>query len=193
MAGFIYIISSEYEPEMLKIGLTEQHPDDRLKQLNSTGVAHLLYLRATFPVYDVRKAESLVHKRLAPHRFRNDREFFVLPLADAIILTEDVLKTSGQLIMDEVPLRKDNRRKYAGWFCLITGVIMSSTAEPDEPLGFFLVIAGFILLKWHKKIFEWMKQLYKIIRFRIKEIANKDKEDAESTRDYAGSDTPFPQ
>lgn len=84
-AGFVYILLNPAMPGMLKIGRTRNSPDERARELSRpTGVAlpFVVAWEQRFPHCE--KAESQIHQRLEPYRVRKQREFFQLPLPDAI-------------------------------------------------------------------------------------------------------------
>lgn len=82
--GFVYVLSTREEPEMLKIGYTDRDPLTRAKEINSaTGVIIPWGVRGAWTVPQARRVEAEVHGLLAEYRVRADREFFQLPFAEA--------------------------------------------------------------------------------------------------------------
>lgn len=84
MIGFIYIMSNPAYPGDLKIGQTKNDPEERRKELGSTGVLHdyVLEYRALSEEYE--SLEREIHRSLAKQRVRPDREFFTISVPEAI-------------------------------------------------------------------------------------------------------------
>lgn len=72
-------------PDLLKIGMTERSPDDRAREISQgTGVPAPFIVAYYEEVPDCREAEVLLHTEFAEYRTNEKREFFHLPLKDAI-------------------------------------------------------------------------------------------------------------
>lgn len=72
-------------PGYLKIGMTTRTPDDRARELSqASGVAVPYAVAYSEEVLNCKVAESLIHTRLGRYRVNRGREFFHLPLRDAI-------------------------------------------------------------------------------------------------------------
>lgn len=84
--GYVYIlINPSLQQDYLKIGMTERSPEDRAREISqSTGVPTKYVVVYKEFVPDCHKAERLIHNQLDQHRLRNNREFFILPLDEAI-------------------------------------------------------------------------------------------------------------
>jgi cold shock CspA family protein len=96
--GWLYILSTRDEPNILKIGMTTRSVPDRVRQINSaTGLLRPYSARATFEVKNAREAERRVFALLSEHRIREDREFFNVPFAQAARLIEEELLAAGAL------------------------------------------------------------------------------------------------
>ena len=75
--GWIYILSTREQPNILKIGMTCRSVTQRVKEINSaTGVLFPLSARAVFRVRNAAKAEREIFVLLNQYRIRSDREFF---------------------------------------------------------------------------------------------------------------------
>lgn len=84
-AGYVYILINAAFPEFIKIGLTTLDPKERAKQLSTgTGIPAPYAVAWRMHVSDCRVVEQTAHAKLAPHRVRNNREFFRLSVEDAI-------------------------------------------------------------------------------------------------------------
>jgi len=83
--GFLYILNNPSLPEgFLKIGMTTRNPNQRAKELSTTSVAAAFQVAHSIKVIDCKKAEKVLHERLFEYRVNKKREFFKLPLQDAI-------------------------------------------------------------------------------------------------------------
>lgn len=81
--GFIYILSNPAFPGLLKIGQTQQIPDERALELFTTGVPSSFELEF-YCITDAAQAlEAAVHHSLSSYRQDKSREFFRVPVAQA--------------------------------------------------------------------------------------------------------------
>ena len=82
---WVYVLSNPSMPNFLKIGYTKNEPDVRAKQVgSSTGVALPFDLEWAFQCFNGEQLEKEVHKELESYRVSNNREFFDIPLNEAI-------------------------------------------------------------------------------------------------------------
>ena len=101
--GWLYILSSKDEPDILKIGRTTRSVEDRVKEINSaTGVLVPYSARAVFQVENTIAAENLVFNLLNDYRIRQDREFFEIPFSEAAKKIEEKIfplltRTQGEV------------------------------------------------------------------------------------------------
>lgn len=86
MSGYIYILSNPSIPGLLKIGHTMDTPEQRLRQLNTTGVPMPFILEACFLVTQPSALEQAVHAALTQYRPTDNREFFQLSLSRTLEL-----------------------------------------------------------------------------------------------------------
>ena len=84
MIGFIYIMSNPAHPDIQKIGQTSRDPNERRKELGTTGVLVDWVLEYRALTEDYVSLEREIHKGLSKHRVRADREFFKIPVSEAI-------------------------------------------------------------------------------------------------------------
>lgn len=76
-AGWVYLLSTREQADLLKIGMTTRTVQQRVKEINSaTGVAIPFGVRQCWRVTEPERAEKLIHEHLADYRIRADREFF---------------------------------------------------------------------------------------------------------------------
>lgn len=88
-AGWVYILSTREQPDILKIGMTTRAVAGRVKEINAaTGVLIPFSARRVFRVKDAARAERSIHQLLGQYRIRQDREFFQLPFrtAEALLM-----------------------------------------------------------------------------------------------------------
>lgn len=85
MVGHVYILLNATMPGYLKVGMTERTPEERARELSQvTGVPVPFSVAYSETVPDCQAAERLIHLRLDQFRTTQNREFFHLPLRDAI-------------------------------------------------------------------------------------------------------------
>lgn len=95
-AGWVYILSTREQPDLLKIGMTTRTVEQRVNEINgATGVAIPYGVRRCWRVTDPKKAERLIHTTLAEYRLRNDREFFRVRYPDAAKILDNEIRLSG--------------------------------------------------------------------------------------------------
>lgn len=95
IAGYLYVLSNNAMPGLLKIGLTTRAVEDRVAELNAaTGVPSPFVLEAYFESADPSKDEAAVHRRYAAQRNRG-KEFFRLDLSDTIQAVRDITGCEG--------------------------------------------------------------------------------------------------
>jgi ribosomal protein S27E len=88
--GFVYILSNPCMPGLIKIGMTENDVFQRAAELSkSTGVPEPYVVEAYTASQDPRQSESALHSLFEKKRKPN-REFFELPLGDALVALREV-------------------------------------------------------------------------------------------------------
>jgi len=92
-AGFIYILENEAIPGLLKIGSTEKHPEERARELTSTGVPKPFKVVYHWHVFDYQMIEKQIHKVLESQGYRENtkREFFAISTDNAMRLIETII------------------------------------------------------------------------------------------------------
>ena len=76
-AGWVYLLSTREQRDLLKIGMTTRSVEARVREINSaTGVAIPYGVRNCWRVIRPAETEKLVHRALESYRLRADREFF---------------------------------------------------------------------------------------------------------------------
>jgi hypothetical protein len=102
--GYVYILVNPAFTGYAKIGKTTNDPAIRAKELSSsTGVPVPYAVAWDAVVSDRHYVERLVHRRLAHARARNDREFFAVPLREAVSVLAELGKESdsGCKVLDD--------------------------------------------------------------------------------------------
>lgn len=122
--GWLYILSTKHQPEILKIGMTKRSVQQRVKEINSvTGVLFPLSARKVFRVLNAKRAEQEIFERLKDARLRPDQEFFGLPYHEAVSIIDTYLSQS----------RLYNRSSgHVEWFDDIKGFGFIKTVEEDN-------------------------------------------------------------
>lgn len=96
MPGYVYFLSNPSMPDLLKIGHTTDTPENRIRQLNTTGIPSSFVLEACFLVSNPHELEKSMHTALAMFRPAQNREFFKLSLAQALELTLPIILESAK-------------------------------------------------------------------------------------------------
>ena len=92
--GFVYILLNPSFIKYVKIGKTQKTSEERAKEIYrqaKTGIPKEFVVAYENEVSDCDLVEMLVHKELQKFRVNNDREFFNMPLKQAIQTIERVI------------------------------------------------------------------------------------------------------
>jgi len=150
--GFVYILTNESMPGLIKVGLSDQNDvESRIRSLDTTGVALPFQCYYAARVEDNRKVEKALHTAFGDFRLRPNREFFRLdPYKVKVILEvlelEDVTPKSEIVgsIDDVTALRsaniKSRRFKFSAAAIPIGSTLsfvkdLSITAEVIDDFG----------------------------------------------------------
>jgi hypothetical protein len=108
--GYVYILVNPTFPKFVKIGKTTQDPELRARELSfGTGVPAPYGVAWDTLVTDCDQVEKIIHEKLAHVRARNDREFFAVPLKQAIAVLSEV---AARFACDEIsPSDLDDKEK----------------------------------------------------------------------------------
>lgn len=126
-AGSVYILQNPVLPEnMLKIGRTERNVQERAKELFTTGLPEQFNICYERDVPDCVLAEKLIHQKLKKHRYKANREFFVIPLQEAISTVEKVVyeefdKNAASI---HVGIHRLDVNTTFRWTCYSKGIIL---------------------------------------------------------------------
>jgi hypothetical protein len=91
LQGYVYILRNPAFPEFLKIGRTVLEPHVRARQLSAgTGIPAPYCVEWAVHVKDCALVERHAHAKLDAKRVRSNREFFLLPLNEAIAVVREI-------------------------------------------------------------------------------------------------------
>lgn len=137
-AGVIYILVTPTNRRLLKIGKTTRTAEERAAEIsNGSGVPAPYWVVYDDHVHDCHKAEKLIHSRLASYRYRGNREFFDLPLKQAIPVVMEVI-TQVNAEFGKVSGNASIRRPVIGRVADMTQILGPSpvSISPNQgPLG----------------------------------------------------------
>lgn len=88
--GFVYVLFNPSIPGKVKIGLTTGTSEDRAKSLYETGVADRFHVVYDELVRDCGLVEHLMHERFKGYRKNKTREFFEIPIKDAVRALQEI-------------------------------------------------------------------------------------------------------
>ena len=106
MAGYVYVLLNPGMPGLVKIGRTDRHPNDRARELSTTGSAYPFIAAYWREVPDPVTAETWLHSFFHEHRVNRDREFFrieVVEVIDAMQQLAAVDESSNDSFLDDSP------------------------------------------------------------------------------------------
>jgi Zn finger protein HypA/HybF involved in hydrogenase expression len=107
--GFVYILSNDLMPGLLKIGFTERGVEDRVNELSkSTGVPSYFNIEAYFPTDHPAESEAIIHKLLSGFRIEN-KEFFKISIDQAIRLISQEFEHTPVIFNKNILLPKKIR------------------------------------------------------------------------------------
>ena len=92
--GYVYILTNESFPNLIKIGYTKNDPEHRAKELSSTGVPTPFRVWHYSLVENANDVEEAIHVSLFKNRTNKDREFFC-------ISPESAKNTMDRIILEQ--------------------------------------------------------------------------------------------
>jgi predicted transport protein len=97
--GYIYILFNRaFQNDHYKIGMTTKTPEERARELSAaTGIPRDFEVLYEQRVIDCKQAERLLHNKLRRYRSAGNREFFQIPLKEAIKALEGVADEIGRV------------------------------------------------------------------------------------------------
>jgi hypothetical protein len=105
--GFIYVLTNESMPNLVKVGLTSHLPEDRAKQLFSTAIPSPFIVAFRQITSHPRAVEKKAHELLSEFRVNKNREFFETTVEVAIEKVRlAAIETSGITQWDSPKIHK---------------------------------------------------------------------------------------
>lgn len=139
MGQIVYILTNESMPEFIKIGLTHESVEQRIRQLDRTGVPLPFEIHYAANVVDAEKEEKWLHSIFADRRARNNREFFKMNPEYATlalkrveikeIVIESELTPEQEKEVDEVKKRRS--RFHFAHYSIPIGSKLTFTRDPE--------------------------------------------------------------
>ena len=86
--SYVYVLTNEAMPGIIKIGLTTSPIESRMLQLDTTGVPLPFECNYATRVDDQKRVEKALHEAFGDHRVRKTREFFRLDPYKAKVILE---------------------------------------------------------------------------------------------------------
>ena len=136
--GFIYVLTNESMPGLVKVGMTESLPEDRAKDLYTTSVAEAFNVAFRTTTSRPHAVERRAHALLNEHRINPKREFFRVSVGEAIEAVRRALVDAGGM----------ESWKHPELHVLATGDRVSLALEAGQAFalisykGFTQVLAG---------------------------------------------------
>jgi hypothetical protein len=111
--GWIYCICNDSMPDLVKIGLTRNNVEERMRQLDTTGVATPFKIVHQWLSADIARDERNLHQLLDSFRVRSNREWFRVPKAKRanliVFVNRYMLRTNGRYYQLDGKLPKGTR------------------------------------------------------------------------------------
>jgi hypothetical protein len=86
--GFIYVMTNDSMPDLVKVGMSKKVPTERAKELEDTGVPKPYVVQYYAFFDDISQAEKEAHKALSEYHY--NKEFFKTDVATAIYHIENI-------------------------------------------------------------------------------------------------------
>lgn len=103
--GYVYILTNpSFKEDWVKIGMCSTSVEQRVKQLDSTGVPLPFEIFATMQTSKYKQAEKLIHgfiSKFTNLRIRNNREFFNVKPEEALEIFKQVATVLDDAVIDE--------------------------------------------------------------------------------------------
>ena len=104
-SGYVYILTNpSFKEDWVKIGMCSTPVEQRVKQLDSTGVPLPFEIFATMQTSKYKQAEKLIHSFISKFtnlRIRNNREFFNVKPEEALEIFKQVATVLDDAVIDE--------------------------------------------------------------------------------------------
>ena len=103
--GYVYILTNpSFKEDWVKIGMCSTTVEQRVKQLDSTGVPLPFEIFATMKTSKFKQAEKLIHNFISKFtnlRIRSNREFFNIKPEEALEIFKQVATVLDDAVIDE--------------------------------------------------------------------------------------------
>jgi Meiotically Up-regulated Gene 113 (MUG113) protein len=126
MAGIVYVLTNAVMPGLVKIGITDDNVESRIKSLDNTSVPIPFECFYAAQVADPARVEKAIHEAFGDNRIRKSREFFrISPDKPKAVIELLCLKnvTPGQEVVadaeDQDALNEERKRRSNFRFSLI--------------------------------------------------------------------------
>jgi len=102
--GYVYVLSNEAMPGLVKIGFTESDIVSRISQLYTTGVPLPFEVEFAALVENAKGVEGALHSAFGPYRINQKREYFRILPSQAVAILKLLHKgeDTTQQVADEV-------------------------------------------------------------------------------------------
>lgn len=104
MKGYVYILVNPAMPGLLKIGRTENTPEERANSLNTTGVPDRFAVVYSVFSEDCISLEIEIHRRLDARRYARNREFFKMSVEEAIDIFKEFKPLSEETVSTSIEI-----------------------------------------------------------------------------------------
>lgn len=121
-AGYVYVLSNEAMPGIVKIGMTQRHPDTRLREINAATGVLPFRIEAVIESRNARWTEKAVHEKLVGRRVNERREFFKVDVGEATRIISSVARQQGLVAHD--------RKSWSGGVPFMGGMLMGALMMP---------------------------------------------------------------
>ena len=157
--GYIYILSNPAMPGLLKIGYTEKEVQQRIDELNSTGIPTPFEIEAIFESNNPFKDEQKIHNYFSNNRYSKNREFFSIEIEQALNKIIEILSITPLFTKNynekyyNIQLQ-DKKKELMNEFSLTEEKIneIESKISDDDKL-FYKDLSAYEILR--KKIWEY--------------------------------------
>lgn len=135
MNGFVYVMISFAMPELVKVGWTSRHPEERAKELSSGTSSPTPFMVVYFAEFsDASEAEKAAHAALEQkgYRLSSKREFFRCPVYEAVqavVSIEDNKSKKTNEVVRNVS-RATNKNSMANDICEEAMRIINAHDDP---------------------------------------------------------------
>jgi len=140
--GILYVLTNDAMPGVVKIGKTKTSIQQRLKELDSTGVPLPFRCYYAVEVEDCDVKERKVHDIFADHRVRPNREFFnIAPervvsalsmLGTEVKMSNDMIDHDGNVVQTQQQSSSDSKRFDFGAYQIPVGATLVFTRDSKE-------------------------------------------------------------